>query len=78
MSIDFLRFPDFKRKAVTFSYDDNTQWDKCLIEIMVKHGLKGTFNVNSGLLALRDGDRKLTALNSGTFGDWHKPRYNEL
>ncbi|MDD6994970.1 MAG: polysaccharide deacetylase family protein [Candidatus Borkfalkiaceae bacterium] len=61
MSIDFLRFPNFKRKAVTLSYDDGVKWDKQLIEIMVKNGLKGTFNLNSGRFALKDGERKLTA-----------------
>ena len=42
-----MRFPDFKRKAVTLSYDDGVVQDKRLIEIMSKNGLKGTFNLNS-------------------------------
>lgn len=45
----FMRFPDFKSKAVTLSYDDGTVHDKRLIEIMDKNGLKGTFNISSGL-----------------------------
>lgn len=44
----FLCFPEFKEKAVTFSYDDGVIYDKRLIEIFVKNGLKGTFNINSG------------------------------
>ena len=44
-----LRFPGFKSKAVTFSYDDGVAQDKRLISIMSKYGLKGTFNINSGL-----------------------------
>ena len=44
-----LRFPGFKSKALTFSYDDGVAQDRRLISIMSKYGLKGTFNVNSGL-----------------------------
>ncbi len=44
-----LRFPDFKCKAVTLSYDDGVAQDKRLISIMSKYGLKGTFNINGGL-----------------------------
>lgn len=43
-----LRFPGFRDKAVTLSYDDSPVYDKKLIEIMDRHGLKGTFNINSG------------------------------
>lgn len=39
-----------KMKAVTFSYDDAVTQDKRLIEIFNKYGIKGTFNLNSGLL----------------------------
>lgn len=45
----YIRFPDFKLKAITFSYDDGVRQDKRLISIMKKYGLKGTFNVNGGL-----------------------------
>ena len=55
-----LLFPNFKTKALTFSYDDNVVFDKRFIEIMLKYGLKGTFNVNSGLFATESGGRKLT------------------
>ena len=43
-----------KNKAITFSYDDGVTQDKRLIEIFNKYDLKGTFNINSGLLG-RDG-----------------------
>ena len=56
----FLRFPDFKLKALTLSYDDGVIFDKKLIEIMSKYALKGTFNINSGLFALDEGGRCLT------------------
>lgn len=47
----YVRFPQFKSKAVTLSYDDCVRQDKRLIAIMQKHGLKGTFNVNGGKFA---------------------------
>lgn len=43
----FLRFPEGKLKAVTFSYDDGVRQDKKFIEMLDKYGLKGTFNVNT-------------------------------
>lgn len=46
-----MRFPGFLGKALTLSYDDCVQTDARLIEIMQKNGLKGTFNINSGLFA---------------------------
>ena len=47
----YIRFPNFKIKAVTFSYDDGVRQDKRLIEIMKKRNLKGTFNINGGYFA---------------------------
>ncbi len=46
-----MRFPQGKKKALTLSYDDGVEQDVKLIEIMRKNGLKGTFNLNSGLYA---------------------------
>lgn len=40
----FLRFPNGKPKAVTFSYDDGVTQDIRLAEIFDKYGLKATFN----------------------------------
>ncbi len=45
----YLRFPGGRGKAFTMSYDDGVEQDKRLIEIMRSNGLKGTFNVNSGM-----------------------------
>lgn len=45
----FLRFPGFKLKALTLSYDDGVRQDKRFISILNKHGIKCTFNINSGL-----------------------------
>ena len=47
----FLRFPEGKAKALTLSYDDGVEHDIQLMGILKKYGLKGTFNLNSGLYA---------------------------
>lgn len=55
----YIRFPGFKLKAVTFSYDDGVRQDKRLVSIFKKYGLKGTFNINSGLFASKyEGEEK--------------------
>lgn len=45
---------DGKSKVLTLSYDDGVVQDIRLIKIMNKYGLKGTFNVNSGLFLDED------------------------
>lgn len=59
MKYTMMRFPGFLDKALTLSYDDGVIYDEKLIEIMAKNGLKGTFNINSGLFSL-DGVRRFT------------------
>jgi hypothetical protein len=44
-----MRFPGGRAKALTLSYDDGVFEDYRLIDIMTRHGLKGTFNINGGL-----------------------------
>lgn len=44
----FMRYPGGLAKALTFSYDDGVEQDIRFIEILDKHGMKGTFNINSG------------------------------
>ena len=41
-----------KTKAFTLSFDDGCRQDIRLIKILNKYGIKGTFNLNSGLLGL--------------------------
>lgn len=41
-----MRFPGGLKKALTFSYDDGPAADGRLIDIMVKNGILGTFNLN--------------------------------
>ena len=48
MRVNFL-YHEGKRKALTFSYDDGCIHDKTLIGIFEQYGMKGTFNLNSGL-----------------------------
>ena len=43
-----ILFPQGRNKALTFSYDDGRQEDRRLVSIFRKHGLKATFNLNSG------------------------------
>ena len=60
MRYRFLRFPEGKLKAVTFSYDDGCRADIHLAEIFNKYGMKGTFNLNSAWLGKNDTDWHLT------------------
>ena len=46
-----IRFPGGKGKAVTLSYDDGVEQDIRLMDIFNRHGLKATFNLNSGCFA---------------------------
>lgn len=49
----FMRYPDGKAKAVTFSYDDGVPQDKRLAELFDRYGMKATFNFNcEGLRSL--------------------------
>lgn len=45
-----MLFPQGKKKALTFSYDDGEKQDIRLCQLFNKYGLKATFNLNSGLM----------------------------
>ena len=47
--IKFL-FPEWRDKALTFSYDDAQIYDRRLIDIFNQYGMKATFHLNSGTL----------------------------
>lgn len=47
----YMRYPGGVAKALTLSYDDGVQQDKRLVDIINAHGLKCTFNINSGCYA---------------------------
>ena len=46
MNTFFIRWPGFRKKALTLSYDDGVVQDKRLAQIMDQHGIKGTFNLD--------------------------------
>ena len=50
----YMKLKDNKTKVVTLSYDDGVVQDIRLMEIMDKYGLKGTFNINTGLYVPED------------------------
>lgn len=56
-----MRFPEGRAKALTFSYDDNVMENARLVELLDAHGMKGTFNLNSGLFKdeIREGSRTM-------------------
>lgn len=83
MRYRFLRYPEGKQKAVTFSYDDACRQDLRLAELLNKYNLKGTFNVNSKFIAkdsngwhLTKEEIKQNILDKGhevaTHGEYHK------
>ncbi len=47
MKVVFNLYPEGKTKALTMSYDDGVTADRRLVEIFNKHGIKGTFHLNS-------------------------------
>ena len=58
----FLRWQNFKRKAVTLSYDDGPKYDEKLVEILNRYGLKCTFNLNSGHIAKQEGEWRISEM----------------
>lgn len=51
-----ILYSNGKKKALTFSYDDNQVYDRKLLSMMNQYNLKGTFHVNAGTLAEREGE----------------------
>ena len=50
----FMRYPEGRAKAVTFSYDDGKEQDRRLSSLFNKYGMKATFNLNGMQLRLND------------------------
>lgn len=48
MVMQFLRYPNGRRKALTLSYDDGVEQDATLMDILNEYGIRATFNLNSG------------------------------
>ena len=65
----YICFPQGKFKALTMSYDDGRDQDARLVEIFNKNGIKGTFNINYGLIGTGGGrtmsKEKLAVLYKG-------------
>ena len=59
----YMRFKDGKNKVLTLSYDDGVVQDARLIELMNRHGLKGTFNINSGMYFPEEKPREMGTHN---------------
>ena len=49
MTNNFMCYPDWKEKALTFSYDDGNNKDRDLVALFNKYNVKGTFNLNSAI-----------------------------
>ncbi|RXJ04645.1 polysaccharide deacetylase [Anaerobacillus alkaliphilus] len=49
-----LTFPNGRHKVLTMSYDDGKHADRKLLSIFNRHGIRGTFHLNSGLTETDD------------------------
>ena len=45
----YICFPGGKHKVLTMSFDDGRLEDRRLVDIFNRHGIKGTFHVNSAI-----------------------------
>jgi len=60
----FMRYPEGREKALTFSFDDGVEQDIWFAALLRANGMKGTFNVNAGLIPEKPVDRNDPALNA--------------
>ena len=70
---DLLLFPGGKKYAFTLSYDDAVTQDVRLLEMMNRYGVKGTFNINTGLLG-----QKSFHTQNGKEVTHHKLQYSQI
>ena len=54
MDVTLNYYPGGKKKAITMSYDDGTVYDRELVTIFNRYGIKGTFHLNSSRIG-KDG-----------------------
>ena len=54
----YMLLKDGKKKVLTFSYDDGVVQDIRLIGIFDRYGLKGSFNINTGMYLPEDAERE--------------------
>lgn len=50
MRVELNRFAGGRQKCLTMSYDDGPPEDRRLVEIFNRHGIRGSFHLNSGTL----------------------------
>lgn len=53
-----MKLKDGKSKVLTLSYDDGVVQDIRLMGILDKHGIRGTFNINTGMYLPEDAQRE--------------------
>ena len=53
-----MKLKDGKSKVLTLSYDDGVVQDIRLIHILDKYGIRGTFNINTGMYLPEDAQRE--------------------
>ena len=68
-----MLFQDGIKKALTFSYDDGTIHDRRFVALMNRYGMKGTFNLNSGIFGIKE--RKM---NNGVDTDFSRVDEEEV
>ena len=73
-----MRFPEGKAKVFTMSYDDGIYQDYRLIDIMKKNNLKGTFNINAGILGAEDATEPYQRLSEKQVKDLYLPNGFEV
>ncbi len=61
MDLISMLFPGGRSKAVTASFDDGVNADAKTLEIFRQHGMKATFNINSGFIGEGNRDQTETA-----------------
>ena len=75
-----MRFPGGRAKVLTLSYDDGIFEDFRLIDIMTRHGLKGTFNINAEHMnnVKKPADAHRERLNAEQARALYRPSGNEI
>ncbi len=58
-------YPNAKKRAVTFSYDDGVPEDERLVEIFNKYGVKGSFHLNSAKFGTDENAREVCRRYAG-------------
>lgn len=73
-----MRFPEGKSKVFTMSYDDGVYQDIRLVKIMNKNSIKGTFNINAGLISDTDAKKAYERLSVNQIKELYIPNGHEL